>query len=73
MDQISINTPIKKLVISINIETLVNSINTETLFNSINTEILFNNVNLDPFKYPGPHIYHTWKKIVLDVDLTTKV
>ena len=73
MDQISVNTPTKTPVNSTNIETLDNITNTETLVNSINTGILFNSVNPDTFKDPGHHQYHTWKKILLDVDLTKKV
>ena len=67
MYQISVNAPTKIPVNSSIIETLVHSTSTETLVHIINTEILINSINQYPFKYPGPHKYHTWQKTVLYV------
>ena len=73
MDQISVNTPTKIPARNIIKAPLYNSISTETLANNISIDTLVNNTNPYPYKDINHLQYHTWKKIVLDVDLTTKV
>ena len=70
MDQISVNIPTKMSVSNNSTAPLENSISTETLANNINIETLVNSINLYPSKYIEHLQYHTWKKIVLDVDST---
>ena len=50
-----------------------NSISKETLADNINTEILANSIKPDNYKDIEYLQSHTWKKMVLDVESTTKV
>ena len=73
MYQISFNAPAKIPVINIITSQIDNSISNKTLANNINIEILVNNINPDPSKDIEHIQSHTWNKIFLDVDSTTKV
>ena len=72
MDQINVNTPAENPDSNIIKLPLDNSTITETLVNNISIDILVNNINPYPSKDTEHLQYHTWKKIVLDLESTTK-